>query len=96
MRPPLSQIFSLLPPLLPLHTLPPPHATCTHTPPNPPTAYNGYGISTTPLLYTLRHTLIRHTKAQTIQGQSVLALPEKTEEMVPGRVGGLSGAVVLL
>ena len=41
-------------------------------------------MSTVPLLYTLRHTMIRHTKAQTIQGQSVLALPDKTEDLVPG------------
>lgn len=44
----------------------------------------GYGVSAVPLLYTLRHTMIRHTKAQSIQGQSVLALPDKTEELVPG------------
>jgi SNF2 family DNA or RNA helicase len=45
---------------------------------------HGYGVSLVPLLYTLRHTMVRHTKAQTIAGVSVLALPEKTEELVPG------------
>lgn len=48
----------------------------------------GYGVSAVPLLYTLRHTMIRHTKAQSIQGQSVLALPDKSEELVPGEGGG--------
>ena len=58
-------------------------------PPCPPPAATGYGISAVPLLFTLRHTMIRHTKAQTIQGQSVLALPDKSEELVPGGwVGG--------
>lgn len=54
----------------------------------------GYGVSAVPLLYTMRHTMIRHTKAQTIQGQSVLALPEKTEDLVPGEIPG-GGAEVL-
>ncbi|KAF6235186.1 SNF2 family N-terminal domain-containing protein [Scenedesmus sp. NREL 46B-D3] len=44
----------------------------------------GYGGSLVPLLYTLRHSMVRHTKAQTIAGVSVLALPEKTEELVAG------------
>jgi hypothetical protein len=48
-----------------------------------PAAYVA-GSKSVPLLYTLRHTMIRHVKAQTIQGQSVLALPDKTEELVPG------------
>lgn len=46
---------------------------------------HGYGMSLVPLLYTLKHTMVRHTKAQTISGQSVLALPEKTDELVPGK-----------
>lgn len=44
----------------------------------------GYDVSLVPLLYTLKHTMVRHTKAQTISGQSVLALPDKSEELVPG------------
>jgi SNF2 family DNA or RNA helicase len=45
---------------------------------------HGYGVSLIPLLYTLRHIMVRHTKAQTISGVSVLALPDKTEELVSG------------
>jgi SNF2 family DNA or RNA helicase len=46
---------------------------------------HGYGVSLVPLLYMLRHSMVRHTKAQTIAGVSVLALPEKTEELVEGK-----------
>ncbi len=38
----------------------------------------------TPLLYVLRHALIRHTKAQNLGGQDVGQLPPKTEHNVEG------------
>ncbi|GLC36509.1 hypothetical protein PLESTB_000156300 [Pleodorina starrii] len=41
------------------------------------------GSTVMPLLYALRHTMIRHTKAQNLGGEVVLQLPDKTETDVP-------------
>ncbi|GLC42798.1 hypothetical protein PLESTM_001380900 [Pleodorina starrii] len=41
------------------------------------------GLNFMPLLYALRHTMIRHTKAQNLGGEGVLQLPDKTETDVP-------------
>jgi hypothetical protein len=37
-----------------------------------------------PLLFAMRYALVRHTKAQSLGGEGVLQLPDKTEAEVPG------------
>ena len=41
-------------------------------------------FSALPLLYALRAVLIRHTQEQRLDGEAVLALPPKTDEVVMG------------
>ncbi|KXZ53508.1 hypothetical protein GPECTOR_7g958 [Gonium pectorale] len=48
--------------------------------------FNGgryYQLTPLPLLYALRHAMIRHTKAQNLGGEGVLQLPPKAETDVP-------------
>lgn len=55
-------------------------------------AFRGYSGSSNcqPLLFALRQTCIRHIKLQNLGGQTVLSLPPKTEELVPGAAAAVA------
>ncbi|KAG2441423.1 hypothetical protein HYH02_010011 [Chlamydomonas schloesseri] len=46
-------------------------------------SHRHYHMSLRPLLFAMRYALVRHTKAQSLGGEGVLQLPNKTEAEVP-------------